>query len=123
MRACLFVIALLPLAGCGGSADPKAGKDILSGKVLVGDQPARQVIITVTGQDGKVAGGTTSEAGEYTIPDPPKGKLKFMVSGSRPGAKLAPNAPSVVPPKYSNPNELEFDYAGGKQTFDLKMTP
>lgn len=121
MRCCLLLLALF-LAGCGGPTSG-AGKDILSGRVMIGDQPAKQVIITVTGPDGKVSGGTTTDTGDYTIPDPPKGTLKFMVSGSLPGKKLSSNSPSVVPPRYSNPNDLEFNYSGGKQTHNLSLTP
>lgn len=108
--------------GCSDSGSKaNTGKEALSGKVTLNDQPLKYVIINATGAGGIISGSTTNEAGEYLIPDPPKGMIKFTVMGSKPGAKLAPNAPSVVPDKYSKPNDLQFDYQGGKQTFDLKL--
>ncbi|WP_157369664.1 carboxypeptidase-like regulatory domain-containing protein [Zavarzinella formosa] len=124
MKSCCLRIAMIGLlgwlTGCGNSSTDSQTKGLLTGKITVGGQPARQVMITAIGSGG-VAGTTSTDTGEFTIPDPPKGKLKFTIFGSQPGVKPAANSASVVPPKYAGPNELEFDYTGGSQHFDIQM--
>lgn len=99
--------------GCnqsGGDAHP----DSLSGKITLQGQPVAEATMVVTGPDGKTAGGSANSAGEYVIPEPPKGVLKFQFF---PGAKK-----DSIPQKYLKPdNGLSFEYTGGKQTYDIEL--
>jgi hypothetical protein len=112
--ALLAVAALTLAAGCDSGRD--AHPDALSGKVTSKGQPVQYATIIVTGPDGRTAGGTTNEAGEYTIPSPPEGALTFHFA---PAGKK-----STVPAKYAKANNgLSFTYTGGKQTYDIDLTP
>jgi hypothetical protein len=112
--ALLAVAALALAAGCESGRE--AHPDSLSGKVTFKSQPVPYATIIVTGPDGRTAGGTTNEAGEYTIPSPPEGELKFHFP---PAGKKSP-----VPAKYAKANNgLSFTYTGGKQTYDIDLTP
>jgi hypothetical protein len=111
----VFLTGVLAVAavGCGKETDG-GGKNVLSGAVTVGGQPAPEAAIVVTAPDGQTAGGTTDQSGRYTIPDPPVGKLQFhfIPAGKSKG----------IPAKYTRPgNDLAFDYAGGKQTYDIDL--
>jgi hypothetical protein len=113
----LTLLASLTLsAGCGIGGGREANPEALTGKVTANGQPVKSVTLTVTGPDGKTAGGTTSEAGTYTIPNPPKGALKFQF--------VAPAGKATFPVKYTKPgNDLAFEYTGGKQTYDIDLKP
>lgn len=109
----LLVLGCIISAGCsqsGGDAHP----DSLSGKITFQGQPVPEATMIVTGSDGKTAGGSANAAGEYLIPEPPKGKLKFQFF---PGAKK-----DSIPMKYLKPdNDLSFEFIGGKQTYDIDL--
>lgn len=108
MTAAIFV------AGCGTTKE--ANPEALTGKVTANGQPVRSTTLTVTGPDGKTAGGTTNEEGVYTIPTPPKGNLSFLF--------IPPGGKATFPTKYTKPgNGLSFEYQGGKQTYDLDLKP
>ncbi|MCZ2340917.1 MAG: hypothetical protein LC104_03870 [Bacteroidales bacterium] len=107
------ILSLVICVGCsqsGGDAHP----DSLSGKITIQGQPAAEATMIVTGPNGATAGGSANAAGEYIIPEPPKGLLKFQFF---PGAKK-----DSIPPKYLKPdNGLSFEYIGGKQTYDIEL--
>jgi hypothetical protein len=120
MRRCFQLTALLGAAlalasgGCGNQNT--SGKNLLSGTVKADGQLVPDVPLVVTGPDGKTAGGMTDPKGEYIIPDPPQGKLQFHFMPAGPSAKL-------IPKKYTKTgNGLEFDYTGGKQTYNVEMS-
>ena len=111
----LFVASAVS-AGCGiGAKQQEAHPDALVGKITHNGQPVKAVTITVLGPDGTPAGGTANDDGTYTIPNPPKGQLKFQLVA--PGSGKPP-----FPAKYTQPNnDLTFDYTGGKQTYDMNL--
>jgi hypothetical protein len=118
MRSIVLTVMLLAATalagGCVGSKP--AHPDSLGGKITTNGQPVRSIVVTVSGSDGKSAGGMTNEEGVYLIPDPPKGKLAFQLSP--PGGK------ATFPRKYTKPNNgLAFEYTGGTQTYDLDLRP
>ncbi|MDB5308938.1 MAG: hypothetical protein JWO38_3140 [Gemmataceae bacterium] len=109
------VLAVLA-AGCG-----KAGKEHgeLTGKVTMNGRSPGVLTLVVTGPDGKTAGGNTNDAGEYRIPDPPQGDLKFQVIAPRQVGK-----PPAVPAKYGKQgNGITYSYTGGNQTYDIDLKP
>ncbi len=115
MLTVLAACAAAAAVGCGaiGRSDPHP--DALTGRITTGGQPVKSVMVTVTGPDGAPAGGTTNDDGVYTIPNPPKGKLKFRLVA--PGGGKAP-----FPTRYATPsNDLTFEYGGGKETYDMDL--
>lgn len=117
MRAGVLAAAVVFAAlagGCGGG-EKRGGE--LSGKVTVNGHPAGVMTLVVTGPDGKTAGGNTNDAGEYRIPDPPVGELKFQFIAPKQPGKTA-----GVPPKYASPNSgITHTYSGGKDTFNIDL--
>lgn len=110
------LVALVAGAGCGANGSREAHPDALTGKVTFNGQPVKSVTITAIGPDGKPYGGTTNEEGVYTIPSPTKGRLEFQL--------IAPGGKAAFPEKYTKPkNGLSFEYAGGKQTYDMELKP
>lgn len=116
---CGLATLILALTGCsgGGSNEPK---DVLSGKITVGGKPAPSVQLVVISPDGKPGGGTANEKGEYLMPNPPHGMLRFQFMSP---ASL-PKGSVLVPPKYSTPAAaVTFEYPGGKVTKDFDLAP
>jgi hypothetical protein len=117
MQRMFAITALLALsgaiAGCGAGAR-EANPDALTGKITYNGQPLKAVTVMAIG-GGTPAGGTTNDEGVYTIPNPPKGKLKFQLTA--PGSGKTP-----FPAKYTKPdNDLSFEYTGGKQTYNMDL--
>ena len=118
MRTLILAAAVLATAvGCDGTSG-EAHPDSLVGTVTLDGTVVPSESLIVTGPNGEVAGGSTNDAGEYLIPDPPKGQLKvqFMppVRGNR-------NKP-MIPIKYTKPgNDLGIEYTGGKHTYDIEL--
>lgn len=124
---CLLLPVGLLASGCGSSTDPgEAG--VLSGRVTLNGQPVKDATVVVVGPDRSEASGLSGAEGEYRIANPPKGLLRFRLSSfvppPPPGVQAPPPPPGVVaiPRKYTTlGNGLEFNYAGGKQTFDIDL--
>jgi hypothetical protein len=112
-----ILAAVVAAVGCGG--DERGGR--LAGKVTFKGQPVPFATIVATGPAGKTAGGTTNEKGEYLMPEPPEGQLKFKVITSAPKA----GQPRLnLPAKYAGPQSgLSYDYTGGNKTYDIDLTP
>ena len=113
----LSAVVLATAVGCDRTSG-EAHPDSLVGKVTLGGAVVPSESLIVTGPNGEVAGGSTSDAGKYLIPDTPKGRLKvqFMppVRGNR-------NKP-MIPMKFTKPvNDRGIEYTGGKQTNDVEM--
>ncbi|VTR99110.1 carboxypeptidase-like regulatory domain-containing protein [Tuwongella immobilis] len=117
MRAIAFALVAGLMIGCsGGSTSNDDTAESINGKITFKGEPVKGVTLIVKSADGKDAGGSTNEVGEYTIPSPPKGKLGFMLIPA--GGKAA------FPAKYTKAgNDLSFDYQGGKQTFNIELKP
>jgi len=111
----VLFVALGASAGCGIGGAREAHPDALVGKITHNGQPMKSVAIFVIGPAGETAGGTTNEEGVYTIPSPPKGKLKFRLISPGSGKPR-------FPVKYTLPNnDLSFEYTDGKQTYDMDL--
>ena len=104
------------LVGCGDGGNSKDDTlQSISGKVIFKGEPVKSTTIVVSGPNNASAGGTSNEQGEYIIPNPPTGLLKFQ---------LIPAGKVPFPAKYTKANnDLTFDYQGGKQTFNLELKP
>jgi len=100
-------------------------------------------MVTFVGPSGQQAIAPINPDGTYFLPDPPEGENQILVTGA-PG--MAPKLPGVgtptgspampggaapeikqgaaPPAKYGKPNNgLAFKVTGGKQTFDIPLTP
>lgn len=125
LRALVLVVGAGLLGGCGSSS---GDSNKLTGRVTVNGQPAKDVTVVVVGPDRTEASALTGANGEYELPNPPKGELKFrvtpLVPPPPPGVQAPPLPPGMVsvPAKYAKPdNELVFTFAGGHQTYDLTL--
>src|SRR5262245_31489890 len=123
----LCSLLLLGLLAMGCSSEPN-GSNVLTGKVTLNGQPAKNVTVTVAGVDRLEANGATGDDGVYRIPNPPLGVLQVRVTGFVPppprGVKAPPPPPGStnVPAKYTKPNNgLAVEYTGGKQSYDIEM--
>ncbi|MFO0930022.1 MAG: carboxypeptidase-like regulatory domain-containing protein [Gemmataceae bacterium] len=104
------------LAGCGGGNRGPA--DVLRGTITVGGRPAAGVQVVATTADGRVAGGTSNENGEYRMPDAPRGSLQVRFAS----ADSLPPGSVRVPPRYRSAT-VPIDYSGGVVTKDFDLTP
>jgi hypothetical protein len=116
IRKILLLCALTAaVVGCDGGA--RTNSPLLSGRVTVDGKAAGELTLIVTAPDGSQSGGNTNAAGEYKIPNPPKGKLEFMFMA--PARAAGPK----IPAKYLKPrNGITVEYRGGDQVEDLKLT-
>ncbi|OWK46386.1 hypothetical protein FRUB_00085 [Fimbriiglobus ruber] len=102
---------------------------MLSGKVTVNGQPAKDVtVVALVSGGGHEASGLTGADGTYRIVNPPKGAMKFRLSTLAPppppGITAPPPPPgaTAIPPKYTTPeNGLSFEYSGGKKTYNIDI--
>jgi hypothetical protein len=121
----LLAAACAAAAGCGGSPDD-GRQNVLSGTVRLNGQPPEYVMIVAVGPDGKEVSGPRMPDGSYQIVDPPTGPLKFKFAGGPPpppGTREKSNTGNI-PAKYlSVKNELQFDYTGGRQKYDIDLKP
>jgi hypothetical protein len=132
----MFIAATLFAAGCGG---PKANEptESVSGKVLLEGQPVAGTVY-FTGSDGREIPAAINVEGKYTVANPPKGEGKFTVKSNLPAAPAGAPQPKagsevaapegvvgkVPPAKYALPGHaIAYNYAGGKQTFDIELKP
>lgn len=90
----------------------------LTGRITSGGQPIPFLNLMASGPKGYNTGGSTNENGEYTMPEPPKGLLRFQVF--IPG-KLPKGV--TITEKYAKADGsgLTFEYKGGRQTFDIDL--
>lgn len=135
----LFGILSITL-GCGSSGkDPKnqvTGKVTLDGKVVAGT-------VFFQFSDNKEVTALIATDGSYQIVEPPTGQAKVYVKsgmgvavppiGKAPEVKGGPEMPKDIggatgtapPAKYGSPSTsgLSFEVKGGKQTYDITLTP
>jgi hypothetical protein len=132
----IFFSSTLALVGCGGGGtDGGRGgaKDEVKGKVTLNGQPVFGTV-TFIGADKKELYSPISVNGEYIITNPPKGEGQFLVKGMGadiPKGNEAKGDPKVKmdkgnepPAKYALPNNgLKVTITGGKQEYNLELTP
>jgi hypothetical protein len=125
------------LALAAGCADKNApAKDTVSGTVTLGDKFVNGTVTFIGIGNKEVSSGINLD-GTYQIVNPPQGLAKITVK-RLPGALEDPKTPppemkgmpaaksgGVNPPaKYASPdNGLKYDVKGGKETYDIKLTP
>jgi len=132
-----FVVVLS--SGCSGGAG--AAKDAVSGKVTLNGQAVAGEVKFVWQDKKQEMASPINPQGEYTILEPPPGKVKIVVKGMMAGQKLiappAKDAPKmegapvvgtggVAPPaKYESvaSTPLEFEVKSGKQQHNIELTP
>jgi len=128
----LIVASLVAVVGCGGGSSGP-GKDSVSGKVTL-NGAAVSGTVTFIGPDNRPVESPIRPDGGYTIEKPSVGANRITVRGM-----LQPKLPKDAPPtgttaggsgasppeKYANPNtsNLSFEVKGGKQTYDIPLTP
>jgi hypothetical protein len=128
----LALAASLSLAvGCGG-------RDRVAGKVTLNGAPVKGGVVTfLVGQEQKA--GSINAEGEYVVERPPRGAARVTVQGAATELRMpvprraagkdarqlpAPAASDALPGKYAKPdNGLTFEVTGGRQTFDIALTP
>jgi hypothetical protein len=120
----LLLAATLLLPACNSSGKQPAAS--LSGKVILNGQPLTVGTLMVAGPHNEEASAQIREDGSFQILNPPKGALKFKIfmMPAPPGrpAPTASHGQPAIPEKYVvYDNELNCDYSGGRQTFDVVM--
>jgi hypothetical protein len=118
--------ALVPLAGCGGSATSD-----VSGTVLIDGNPLPEGEIIFEAEDGQTtpAAGPIKD-GKYSVKVAP-GKKKVRINASRPTKKPDPvmgaaARESMIPPEFNAQTRLTWEVKPGKQenvNFDVKALP
>jgi hypothetical protein len=130
MRQIIASILLMSLAACGCSR-PSGEHDQLTGLISIGSEPVKNVTIVATNAKGEEASALADEAGQYRMENPPKGTLKFKIVGfAPPPPPPVPGEPVVVVPinkqvpnrYHSSNNDLQFEFTGGKQAYDIHLT-
>jgi hypothetical protein len=137
-----FAIVLLAscfaiTVGCGGSS--KEPKNMVTGKVTLDGKPVAGTVFFQM-PDNKEFTGLISLDGTYKIIDAPPGMAKVYIKGGLGGAATPQksNTPEIKgaapisaaggaepPTKYGSPSTsgLTFEVKGGKQTWDIPLTP
>lgn len=116
------------LAGCdgGGAGTGERTPNVLSGTVRLNGDPVEFVMLVAAGPDGTEVSGPHLPGGRYEIENPPAGRLTFRFAAAPPDAGPPGGRPpkSGIPAKYFTArNDLSFEYAGGKQTYDIELKP
>jgi hypothetical protein len=84
-----------------------------------GNPVPRATVCAVREDKSEVSAQTTLD-GKYSLTGLPVGKLQFKVVGS---PSAVPGMPQV-PDRYKKLNNgLGFEYSGGRQTFEIELTP
>jgi hypothetical protein len=139
-RLALLLSLIVVATGCPASG----AKNVVSGTVKMssGENVTGEVVFR--NAEGK-EGTTMSSNGKYSLENPPLGEVKIYVKSSMPpggpkgGLIKGPTDPKlkddptskvgaaetgVQPPaKYAKDNELKFTVKGGKETFNITLTP
>ena len=121
------IVALVGLAGVGCDAPgPAEARNVLTGSVTVGGQPAQFGMIAAVGPGGAEASGPRLADGSYQIVNPPTGLLKFKFAAGPPVPEFDTTKAGTgnVPKKYLTADtDLQFDYKGGSQKYDIALKP
>ena len=133
-------LAIALLAGCGSGG--KDSKNQVTGKVTLDGKAVAGTVYFQFPDNKELTSPISATDGAYQIIDAPNGQAKVSIKGglgggaptSKPPAmKGAPEMPEmgggpggVAPPKkYGSPTTsgLTFEVKGGKQTYDIPLTP
>lgn len=131
-------ILLLALSGCGGVSDqPELG--LVTGTVMLDNQPLQGIAVTFLPDNGRPATGTTDKNGDYEL----------IYIGDTPGCKVGHNRVEIgyaegedegvemegddveqtpvkagkksIPARYNVETELEADVKPGKNVFNFDL--
>lgn len=131
-------ILLLSLTGCGGVSDePELG--LVTGTVMLDNQPLKGIAVTFLPDNGRPAIGTTDQNGDY----------KLIYIGNTPGCKVGHNRVEIgfdeeagedvetegddaeqtpgdtgqkdIPARYNAESELEADVKPGENVFNFDL--
>lgn len=129
---------LLALSGCGGVSDqPELG--LVTGTVMLDNQPLKGIAVTFLPDNGRPATGTTDENGDYEL----------IYIGKTPGCKVGHNRVEIgfdeeageddategddaaptpgdtgkndIPSRYNAESELEANVKPGENVFDFDL--
>src|ERR1700730_9856011 len=134
LAACLLVIGLCLLPGCG--------KSEVSGRVTVQGEPIADGQIVFIAEDGHLDSAPIQD-GAYLVRRPPLGKVKITVTSTPPAfnnpraagsgkpdrfpkPETNPNSKFVpVPPKYADEKttDLTYEVTSGTQEHNIDLTP
>ena len=134
-------LSIAMLTGCGSGG--KDAKNQVTGKVTLDGKAVSGTVYFQFPDNKELTSPISSTDGTYQIIDAPIGQAKVSIRGGLGGAsaptskppamKGAPEMPEMsgggggVPPptKYGSPTTsgLTFEVKGGKQTYDIPLTP
>jgi hypothetical protein len=127
-RLALLAFALFVLVGCFGKRTAQ-----VTGTVLVDGQPLEKGSISFIPADGKgsTAGGDIKD-GKYSVAQVSPGTMKVQIRYPRVSGKKklydTPDSPTrdtfteVLPKKYNDQTELQFDVQPGKNEKDWNLS-
>ena len=133
MRALRIAAVFLLLSGVAAGCRGGSGFGNVSGTVAYDGKPVEQGSISFVPVDGKgpTAGGMIAN-GKYAVEKVPVGAAKVSISGVRvtgtkklyeddPESPVVQTATELLPPKYNQSSELQYEVKAGPQTknFDL----
>jgi hypothetical protein len=131
---CLVLAALVLVAGCSGKVE-----NSVSGKVLLNGKPVAGTVVFIW-PDKKELVSPIGPDGQYAFPNPTRGTVTILVKGmggGPTGGKVAPppgatgklgaglGQGEAPPARYADARTsgLSYDIKGGKETYDLPLTP
>jgi len=128
--------AILVFAGCSGKDGGSSGSgDVITGKVTMNGQIVAGQLYFVGSDKKEIMSMIGPMDGSYQISNPPKGEGVFYIKAMGgpslvpPGGAKMPDVPSTggvaAPAKYEKAatSDLKFTVTGGKQTYDITLTP
>ena len=117
----LVSVCVAVIAGCGG---PPLGE--VTGVVTIDGEPAQDVTVTFSPDDGPQSFGRTDEQGNYELhyaagnPGAVIGSHKISIETYR-IAQGGVEIPERLPAKYHRETELTREVKSGKQQFDFEL--
>jgi hypothetical protein len=132
LRSVSLAALLLAAAGCGGNR--------VVGKVTLNGVPVKSGLVTFYGEGQLQKVANINVDGEFQLDEPPPGISRVTVQNLSTYVPMdrrvmlprqskvslpMPAAPTeALPRKYADPyNGLQFTATGGKQRFDIELTP
>jgi len=139
--AAVCLLALIAVAGCGGGG--KEAKNQIVGKVTMDGKPVNGAVVFVGSDNKEYSSPIGSTDGTYQVMEAPNGNMKVYIKGNLAGAGgklveppkagggtdmpkgLGGGSGVDAPKKYSSAasTDLTFEVKGGKQEYNITLTP